>query len=272
MNQKIELLKQADKRFSEGKSLLSIEKLEKISNDIRNNMINLEGGYKTLDEEKECYCKALYENNIVSEEERAEVILYSVQKRAGYWGWLGLKNNKNIKKGDIVVNQKIELLLLDIDGIMTNGTKVYNGEGLIISKSFCDLDFTAIKKFQSAGVLVYFMSSDTWNENIAKTRGIPFINSRSASGIIDKVYYFKKLKNELGIENEKIIYAGDDYFDISVMKEIFYKNNCFCPSCSPLEVKKHATALKRQGGDGLIMELFEHLLFLNRVKDCSVNH
>ena len=45
------------------------------------------------------------------------------------------KNLKNIK-----------LLILDIDGIMTDGTKVYNQEGMPFAKRYNDKDFTKICK------------------------------------------------------------------------------------------------------------------------------
>ena len=45
----------------------------------------------------------------------------------------------------------IKLVILDIDGVMTDGTKVYGLAGLTMGKRYCDRDFTAIKAFK-AGV------------------------------------------------------------------------------------------------------------------------
>ncbi len=43
------------------------------------------------------------------------------------------------------------LLILDVDGVMTDGTKTYGIRGEVLSKRFCDHDFTAIKKFKDDG-------------------------------------------------------------------------------------------------------------------------
>ena len=40
----------------------------------------------------------------------------------------------------------IKLLILDVDGVLTDGKKVYGKEGTGLYKTFCDKDFTAIKR------------------------------------------------------------------------------------------------------------------------------
>ena len=76
------------------------------------------------------------------------------------------------------------LLILDVDGVLTDGTKTYDREHNVISKRYADQDFTAIKLFQE-GWKVCFLSSDAFNEGVAKKRGIDFYNSR-VHGFIDK--------------------------------------------------------------------------------------
>ena len=46
----------------------------------------------------------------------------------------------------------IKLLILDVDGVMTNGTKYYDREGTVKLKTFCDKDWTAIKRFRAIGI------------------------------------------------------------------------------------------------------------------------
>ena len=62
-----------------------------------------------------------------------------------------------------------DLLILDVDGVLTNGTKVYDIDGNVVHKVFNDRDFTAIKRFKEEGVNVFFLSGDKkFNEEIAK--------------------------------------------------------------------------------------------------------
>ena len=46
----------------------------------------------------------------------------------------------------------IKLVILDIDGFLTDGRKYYNAEGMPFIKTYCDKDFTAIKRLRGAGV------------------------------------------------------------------------------------------------------------------------
>ena len=68
----------------------------------------------------------------------------------------------------------IKLLILDVDGIMTDGVKYYDKEGVVKLKTFCDKDWTAIKRFKSIGIQVLFLTGDPFNEAIAKNRNIDF--------------------------------------------------------------------------------------------------
>ena len=53
-----------------------------------------------------------------------------------------------------------KLLILDVDGVLTTGLKTYDINGKVVSKTFGDRDFTAIKEFICAGVTTIFLSGD----------------------------------------------------------------------------------------------------------------
>ena len=46
----------------------------------------------------------------------------------------------------------IKLVILDVDGVMTDGTKYYDRDGKVVLKVFCDKDWTAIKRFRALAV------------------------------------------------------------------------------------------------------------------------
>jgi 3-deoxy-D-manno-octulosonate 8-phosphate phosphatase KdsC-like HAD superfamily phosphatase len=48
----------------------------------------------------------------------------------------------------------IKLIILDVDGIMTDGKKYYGQDGSVYLKSFCDKDWTSIKRFKSSNCLL----------------------------------------------------------------------------------------------------------------------
>jgi 3-deoxy-D-manno-octulosonate 8-phosphate phosphatase (KDO 8-P phosphatase) len=82
----------------------------------------------------------------------------------------------------------LKLLVIDIDGVMTDGTKTYGIDGKVISKRFNDKDFTAIKRFKASNVKVCFLSGDrNVNEAMANDRNVDFYHSRmKTDGILNK--------------------------------------------------------------------------------------
>ena len=54
----------------------------------------------------------------------------------------------------------IKLLILDVDGVLTDGTKFYNEQHEVLGKRFVCKDFTAIKRFIAAGVTPSICEAD----------------------------------------------------------------------------------------------------------------
>ena len=152
---------------------------------------------------------------------------------------------------------KIKLIILDVDGVMTNGKKTYDNTGLCISKQFCDKDFTALKRIKAANISICFLSGDqNINEKIAKNRNIDFYLSRNTNKI-EFIPEFKKIYN---CNEKQMLYIGDDLFDLDIMKKVKYK---FCPNDAILEIKeicKQSNILKAQGGNNVICELYYKLI------------
>lgn len=156
------------------------------------------------------------------------------------------------------------LLILDVDGVLTDGTKYYGPTGNVLMKRFADIDFTAQKKFIMEGWSVCWLSADkNVNESIAKDRGIDFHYSRDDDGTIDKVKWYRKLISKYGHPPEKTVYVGDDLFDIPIMQAVDSSGGrSYCPANSAPAVTLYATRLESKGGEGAIMELF-NLLYPN---------
>ena len=120
----------------------------------------------------------------------------------------------------------IKLLILDVDGVLTDGNKIYDVEHNAVYKKFNDRDFTAIKRFTAAGVKVVFISGDNFNRNMAEKRNVDFYCSRNEDLSLDKSRYLKEFENSYKISIENMAFVGDDYFDLSIIKEVNYS---FCP-------------------------------------------
>lgn len=150
-----------------------------------------------------------------------------------------------------------ELLIVDIDGVMTNGTKLYDLDGKIYGKQYCDLDFTAIKRFWAAGIKVCFLSGDkTVNKAMAESRKIDFFHNPPG---VDKVDMLDALKKHYS--TSKVAYVGDDYYDIAIMSSVSLS---MCPQTSPAPVKRAAKfIIPVDAGRGVLAGIYD--LFENEI-------
>lgn len=148
----------------------------------------------------------------------------------------------------------IKLLILDVDGVMTNGTKYYDREGAVKLKTFCDKDWTAIKRFRAIGVDVVFLTGDPYNISILENRNLHVIANRGSGHHSDKANYLDEILSQYGCTSEETAYVGDDLFDVGIMKRIKYT---YCLLDSPRVVKQHAEVIPVNGGENVIMNLFD---------------
>ena len=165
---------------------------------------------------------------------------------------------------------RIKLLILDVDGVLTDGTKAYDLNGNTLHKSFADRDFTAIKEFKASGVSVCFLSGDlVVNKAIANNRKIPFYSSRSTSGQLSKLALLPQIFDDFKCSSEETCFVGDDLFDLEVFDQVQLS---VCPSNAHYLLKRHASiVLSSASGQCCIQELFETLLSMNYVDEPSLD-
>jgi len=150
----------------------------------------------------------------------------------------------------------IKLIILDVDGVMTDGKKYYDSTGKAAYKTFCDKDWTAIKLFKTMGIKVLLLSGDGFNKFIENARNIKIIINRDDKFHNDKSKYLEEILNEYNLKKDEVCFVGDDVFDIGLMKRL---KHSYCPNDSPKIVKEYSSVLNSNGGNNLIMELYETL-------------
>lgn len=150
---------------------------------------------------------------------------------------------------------KIRLLLLDVDGVMTDGRIVYDDHGNE-TKAFDVKDGHGLKLLQRAGIRV----------GIITGRQSPVVDRRAAELGIDLVYQgakdklvpFREILHKTGLTADQIAYVGDDLPDVPILRRVGFAATV---ADALAEVKPHVHYVTRHpGGRGAVREICDLLL------------
>ena len=148
----------------------------------------------------------------------------------------------------------IELLVLDVDGVLTDGSIFLTGEGEI--KRFHAHDGLGIKLAMAANIEVAIATARV-SAPVAQRAGELGINT-ALQGRIDKVTAVAELATERGLAHSRIAYIGDDLPDLPAMRSVGLP---IAVANARPEVKAAAHFVtKARGGDGAFRELVEIIL------------
>jgi 3-deoxy-D-manno-octulosonate 8-phosphate phosphatase (KDO 8-P phosphatase) len=156
------------------------------------------------------------------------------------------------------VNEKlkhIELLLLDVDGVMTDGRIIWDANGTEI-KFFNVKDGHGIKLVQRAGIQVGIITGRTSPvvDLRAKELGIEILYQ----GSLRKQESYDEIKRLTGLSDHQIAYMGDDVIDVPVMRRVGFSA---APADALPEVMNLVDYVARaRGGWGAVRELCDLLL------------
>lgn len=151
--------------------------------------------------------------------------------------------------------KKIKLVILDVDGVLTDGTLYFhNVEEVVVG--FNIQDGLGIQLLQKVGIQVAIITGRTSN---AVLRRASQLNIQHVyTGCANKYAAYTELKEKLGIIDEVIAYAGDDWIDIPVMRHVGLKITV--PN-AVAEVKALADwQTPRAGGQGAVRDICDLLL------------
>lgn len=152
----------------------------------------------------------------------------------------------------------IKFLVLDVDGVMTDGGMYYTENGDQFKK-FNTKDGMAIQVARNKGYHVAFLSSGSTEhiiQNRAKTLGV----ERVYVGSRPKLQVLIEWCRELELSMENVAYIGDDINDLEVMDAVGFSG---CPDDAVEAVKLKANViLTRKGGDACVREFVDEHLFV----------
>jgi 3-deoxy-D-manno-octulosonate 8-phosphate phosphatase (KDO 8-P phosphatase) len=144
--------------------------------------------------------------------------------------------------------QKIECIVIDCDGVLTDGRLNIDHTGSKMFKSFHTRDIRAIRELVSQGFEVYIVSADDWPGGgaFADKVGAHWINERDKS----------KVKEHM--QQREYMAVGDDAWDVPMLKGAIIK---FCPQDADASVRRidGIEILGVAGGAGVIAEVLRFL-------------
>jgi len=149
----------------------------------------------------------------------------------------------------------IELLALDVDGVLTDGTIIVHGDGSE-SKFFSVLDGHGIRLWQRAGLKVALLSGRT--STPTKRRAEQLQIEYVFENCFDKLPAIKKLLEQTSLTPEKVAYVGDDLPDLPVIRYVGFG---VAVANAVDQVKQYADYVTTcPGGSGAVREVIEYIL------------
>jgi 3-deoxy-D-manno-octulosonate 8-phosphate phosphatase (KDO 8-P phosphatase) len=163
-----------------------------------------------------------------------------------------MKKNKTSIKSKA---KKIKLLLLDVDGVLTDGRILLDNQGNE-QKAFHVRDGHGIKMAQKAGIIVGIITgrvSEVVNIR-ARELGIKEVHQ----GAHEKIGVYDLILGKYGFRDEEVAYMGDDIVDVDIFKRT---GLAVAVEDADLSVKPHVDMItKKAGGRGAVREFINLIL------------
>ncbi len=153
----------------------------------------------------------------------------------------------------------IQLLLMDVDGVMTDG-KLYNVPGpdgkMAESKGFDAQDGISLQWLSWYGIKTGLISGRVSPATEERARQCKF--TYVYQGHIEKIPILEEILADAKVAPEHVAYIGDDLTDIVIMRRVGLS---FAPANARPEVKQAANVVTEgRGGQGAVREVAETIL------------
>lgn len=155
--------------------------------------------------------------------------------------------------------KRVRLLLMDVDGVMTDGKFYYlplPGGGLFETKCFDSRDGLGLRLAHHAGLKTGIITGrgSPAIEARAKDLGIHFLQQNA----LEKIEPYERIRNAAKVEDAEVCYVGDDLTDLPLLIRVGL--GVAVANGDDL-VRKHANFCTRAvGGSGAVREAIELIL------------
>lgn len=151
--------------------------------------------------------------------------------------------------------RKVRLLVLDVDGILTDGGLLYGEKGEAL-KRFNALDGHGLKMLMQSGIRVAIMtgrSGEITSRRCAEL-GIAYV----FQSVRDKEAQLEQLIKELGFDQSQVAFVGDDLIDLHAMQKCGFAVSVPNAVSYIRNVAHYVT--EARGGHGAVREVTDLIL------------
>lgn len=150
---------------------------------------------------------------------------------------------------------KIRLLLLDVDGVLSDGRIVYDAHGTEI-KTFDVKDGHGIKMLQKAGIEVGIISGRS--SKVVNIRADELGIEILYQGITNKALPYAEIVAQRGLRDDEIAYVGDDVVDLPILRRAGF---AVATADSVEDIRPYVHYVtNRSGGRGAVREVCDLIL------------
>ena len=150
---------------------------------------------------------------------------------------------------------RVELLVLDVDGVLTDGGIIYGDDGVEL-KQFHVRDGSGLKIWQYLGKRAAVITGRT--SRVVEVRAAELGIAPVIQGAAEKVPAFRRLLAETGLAAEQVCYVGDDVPDLGVMAGCGLAV-AVADACPEVRAAAHYVT-RAAGGRGAVREVIELVL------------
>ena len=154
--------------------------------------------------------------------------------------------------------RSVRTFIFDVDGVFTNGNIIVLENGHLL-RTMNIRDGYAVKIAIRHGYKIIIISGGKSSGVVQRLRNLGVTNIHI--GVENKLEVYEELLEMLELDQDEILYMGDDIPDYEVMRKVGLP---VCPSDAVPEIKKMVQYISPlKGGEGCVRDVIEKVLKLN---------
>ncbi len=151
--------------------------------------------------------------------------------------------------------QNIKLLVLDVDGVLSDGKLYFTDEGNEF-KAFSTLDGQGIKLLQNSGIEVALITGR--ESNIVTLRAKELGIKHLIQGCEEKLKALNTILGTMNLSLQEVAYIGDDLPDLACIRNVGF--GVTVPNANPVIIQHALCCTERAGGQGAVREICDLIL------------